>query len=131
MAKWSTDYCVGQITKHMKFACINVQQLSMSSDDVTHFKAGKLEPSIDKAGKNKEILQDCHLILSLFAADRYELSKHDGYDITKLRDTYRSKKVLKFRFGKSNIKIPLYFQGAIGKFTELPPVKKINYEQLL
>jgi len=127
LAKWSTDYCVGQICKHMKYCVINVQQVGMSSDDVTHFKAGKLEPSISDAGKNKEILQDAHLIVSLFAPDRYELSNHDGYDIKKLKDAYRSLKVLKNRKGKSNIKVALYFDGATGRFKELPPAAKINY----
>ncbi len=130
MSKWSTEYCLGQITKHMKFSVINVQQLGMSSDDVNHFKANKLEPSIDKAANNKEILRDCHLILSLFAPDRYELAVHDKYSITKLKDRYRSMKVLKFRFGRSNIKVPLLFQGAIGKFSELDLPNKINYETI-
>ena len=128
LAKWSTDYCVGQICKHFNYCVINVQQVGMSSDDVTHFKAGKLEPSIGDAGKNKEITQDDHLIISLFAPDRHELSSHNGYNIKSMKDTYRSLAILKNRKGRSNIKVGLYFDGATGRFKELPPPSKMNYK---
>lgn len=128
LAKWSTDYCVGQVCKHLKYCVLNVQQVGMSSDDVTHFKAGKLEPSISDAGKNKEIIQDDHLVVSLYAPSRHEQSTHDGYNVKIMQDKYRSMKVLKNRKGKSYIKVGLYFEGATGRFSELPPPTEINYD---
>lgn len=120
IAKWSTTYCVEVICKLWKCCVINVQQVGMSSDDVTHFKAGKLEPTLSDGANNKEIIRDDHLVLSLYEPQRHELSEHNGYDLRILKDNYRSTTVLKNRKGKNNLKLGLYFDGATGLFKELP-----------
>ncbi len=44
----------------------------------------------------------------------------EGYDITKLQDHFRLLLKLKGRDGESNIRTPLYFDGACNIFKELP-----------
>lgn len=123
MAKWSSHYCLKHITKRFKFVVINVQQVAMNTDDAFHRKNKALEPEISDAANNKEILRDDHLIFSLFAPDRYDIKNYKGYDITKLGDSYRSIKILKNRFGISNAVVPTFFEGATGRFEELPVPK--------
>lgn len=120
LARWSADYCRKQITKNWNWTVINVQQVAMSSDDVNAFKAGKLEPSLSDAGNNKETIRDDMLVLALFDPMRHEIKRHNGYDITVLKNNYRSFSVLKNRYGEANIKVGLYFNGATGQFEELP-----------
>lgn len=134
MSRWSSDYCVKQIAKHWGWIVLNIQQTMMSSDDLNHFKANKLEPSIGDAGDNKIIMRDAKLIFTLFAPNRYELPNHKGYDIRKLKDNYRSLGIPKNRYGRSDIRVPLFFEGATGRFSEMPELdsKELNdlYKQL-
>lgn len=126
MSRWTSDYALKQITKHWGWIVCNVQQTTMTSDDATHFKLGKLEPEISDAADNKRILRDSKLIISLFAPDRYKLKEHGGYDIKIMLDWYRSTKILKNRYGLSNIAIGMLFNGVKGTFEELPPVENVQ-----
>jgi hypothetical protein len=81
----------------------------------------KLEPSLEGFGDCKTISRDPNVILGLFAPNRYNIPEHNTYDITVLKDNYRSLSILKYRDGEPNIKIPLYFDGAVDHFKELPP----------
>lgn len=124
MGRWSSDYCRKQITKNFNYTVINVQQVSMSSDDNEAYKLGRLEPSLSDLGNNKEVARDDMLVLALYNPWRYEIKHHNGYDISKYRDTYRSLSVLKNRYGRDGLKVGLYFDGAAGLYKELPkPVK--------
>lgn len=51
MSRWSTDYAMKIITKRWKWIVINVQQAAMSSEDINHFKANKLELNMSAFGK--------------------------------------------------------------------------------
>ena len=94
----------------------------------------KLEPSLDGLGNCKETQRDADEIFGLFAPDRYEISDHRGYDISRLRDNYRSLSVLKSRDGVPNMRLGLYFDGAVNYLAELPPAKemtKADYDKVL
>lgn len=120
MSKWSVDYCRKQITKHWKYVIVNIQQQAAASEDIEHFKANKLEPSLAGMADNKLTSRDALVVLGLFAPDRYQLNKYLGYDITKFQDNFRSLLILKNRIGKPNLKLPLFFDGAVNTFKELP-----------
>lgn len=59
-------------------------------------------------------------VIGVFAPDRYDMTEHSGYNITILKDTYRSVKLLKSRYTSPNKKIGMLFRGGIGTFEELP-----------
>jgi len=120
LGRWSVDYCRKQITKNWNWSIINVQQVAMSSDNNDAFKIGRLEPSISDLGNNKELARDDMLIISLFDPLRYDLKRHNGYDLREIGKAYRSLGILKNRYGESDKKIGLYFNGATGQFKELP-----------
>lgn len=131
MSNWSVNYCRKQITKHWGYIVVNIQQQAASGEDVEHFKANKLEPSLDKLGDNKLTQRDALVVIGLFAPDRYEISKYLGYDITRFKDNFRSIIILKNRIGRPNLKLGVYFDGAINKFKELPlPDDNVNLEKV-
>lgn len=138
ISKWSQDYSRKQITKHFKYALVNVQQQAADKEKQQFTQAGlsietKLEPSLDGLGDNKLTQRDALVVLGLFAPDRYEMRKHQGYDIVQLGDNYRSLKILKNRLGRPNLKEGLYFNGAANTFSELPDANSLEmakiYEQ--
>lgn len=70
MAKWSTHYCRGQLTKHWDWTVVNVQQQEQGSEKQHYTNSGqsvvsKTEPTLDALANNKEIQRDWKYITSL------------------------------------------------------------------
>lgn len=125
MAKWSTHYCRGQMTKHWGWTCVGVQQQEQGSEKQHYTNTGesvvsKTEPTLDGLANNKEIQRDDYVIISLYSPDRFGFDEYHGYDIALMRDTFRAIKILKNRLGIPNKYVPLLFDGATNRFVELP-----------
>lgn len=124
ISKWSADYCRKQISKNFKYTVVNVQQQEAAKEKQEYYRGGsiesKLEPSLDGLADNKLTQRDALIVLGLFAPDRYEIKKHLNYEIVKLKDNYRSLKILKNRLGRPNLKLGLFFDGKTNDFFELP-----------
>ena len=124
MSKFSSKYCL-HFRDKFGFTPVVIQQLAADKERIeTNFQGKtieeKLEPSLDSLGDNKTIARDVNIALGLFAPDRYKISEHNGYDITKFKDRYRSMNIMKSRDGIANKKLPLFFNGAVDFFKELP-----------
>lgn len=109
----------------------DVQQQAAYKEEQQFTIAGKsiiskLEPSLDGLGETKLTQRKANVVLGLFAPDRFELEEHAGYDIVKMGDAYRSLKILKHREGISNIRVGLYFDGAVNYFEELKPASSMT-----
>lgn len=139
MTKFSAEYMRKQITKHYKYCGVGVQQQAAEKEKQQYTMTGgsiesKLEPSLDGLGDNKLTQRDALIVLGLFAPERYEIVKHLDYDITILKDNYRSISILKNRIGTPNLKKGFYFNGQTNTFAELPPANssemKTIYEKI-
>lgn len=134
ISKWSADYCRKQISKHYKYAVVNVQQQVADKEKQEFYRGvsieSKLEPSLDGLADNKLTQRDALVIIGLFAPDRYEINKHLGYDVKILKDNYRSIKILKNRLGRPNLKKGLYFDGKVNDFKELPNKESNEIQKL-
>ncbi len=133
--KYSKDYCLKGFCKRWNYTVINIQQQESSKEKQEYTFKGvsiedKLEPSLDGLSTNKETQREADLVIGVFAPDRYKIENFRGYDITKLKDSYRAIKILKDRhYGLANSYIHLFFDGSIDYFSELPSYKEINYNQ--
>lgn len=124
MTKYSSDYCL-RMRDRFGFIPVNVQQQASDKERVeTNYKGetveSKLEPSLDGLGDNKTTQRDANVVLGLFAPDRYGITSHNSYDINVFKDRYRQMSILKDRDGVANKKLPLFFNGAVDFFKELP-----------
>lgn len=137
MNRWCRDYSRLQITKHWNWTVVNIVQSAMEADrqqfDLLRGKQiiEKVEPNMSSLGESKIIARDCHLILALFSPSRFGISEYEGYDIDKLGDKFRALLVLKSNFGLSNIKFPLYFNGAVTYYEELSKSSEIDYKKYI
>lgn len=125
IAKWSTDYCKKQITKHWGWTVVNIQQQEQSKEKEHYTMTGrsvveKTEPSLDGLANNKEIQRDDYVILSVYSPDKFRFEDYHGYDINRFRDTFRAVRVLKNRIGIPNGYVHFLFDGATNRFHELP-----------
>lgn len=135
MSKMSSKYCL-HIRDKFGFIPVVVQQLAADKERIeANFSRAdlvqKLEPSLDGLGDNKTIARDVNVALGLFAPDRYKITEHNGYDITRFRDRYRSMNIMKSRDGIANKKLPLFFNGAVDFFKELPKVDELEKMRLV
>lgn len=130
MGRFSNYYCL-KIRDTFGFTVVNVQQQASDKERIeTNYKgqtiAEKLEPSLDGLGNNKETQRDADIVVGLFGPARYGLTDHMGNDIIRLRDNYRCLSILKDRDGESNRKLPLFFNGAIDYFKEMPDIEDVQ-----
>jgi hypothetical protein len=99
---------------------VDIQQQASSQENMEHFKADKLEPSVEGLGESKLTQRKVNVILGLFSPAIHEIKNYRGYDITRLKDNYRNLSLIRNRNGSSNINVGLYFDGACNYFEELP-----------
>lgn len=129
MTKFTSVYGLDLRDRLRCSVCV-VQQQAAEQESLNHFTSNKLEPSLNGLGDSKVCGRDYNVLLGLFAPARHELSTYRGYDIAKMKDTYRGLFVLKDREGESNIIDHLYFNGRVNDFKELPPAAELNYSIL-
>lgn len=131
IARWHTKMCRKIITKQWKWACLNVQQQSLMSEQQQFTSKGdsitaKILPTLDGLANNKEVARDDYIVLGIFSPDRYAIENFNGYkirdDVNAFGDRFRSIHVIKNRIGIPNAILPLYFRGDYTYFKELPPI---------
>lgn len=130
ISKWSADYCL-RIRDKFNFIPVGVQQQAADKERIeTNYKGDtielKLEPSLEGLADNKTTSRDANVVLGLFDPNRYSIKEHSGYDISRFKDRYRSINLLKDRDGIANKKVPLFFNGAVDFFKELPKSDDID-----
>ena len=73
----------------------------------------------------------CNVLIGITNPYTFELSEYLGYDIKTLKDNARFMEIVLNRNGRANGICPLYFDGAIDKYAELPlPNDTVNIEKV-
>lgn len=109
-----------------KYSPILVQQQSTETQSLDAYKSNKIRPTTSGLSDSKYTARDCSIMLGLSNPYAFELPEYLGYDITKFRDNIRFLEVVVNRFGASNGILPLYFDGAVTSFSELPSPSNKN-----
>lgn len=113
------------------FSPVVIQQQSAESESNDSFSLGRLRPSTVNLSDSKYTAKDCNICLGLFSPARFELKEYKGYDITKFKDKIRFLEVLVNRDGSMGGLSPLYFDGSVCQFNELPlPNDTINMNKI-
>ena len=117
--KLSSDYFV-KLRNMYNYIPIGVQQQMAGQESVENLKYNRLKPSLDGLAINKNTQQDANVILGLFSPFRHEIPNYLGYDVTYFKDNIRFMEILGGREGGAGTICPLYFDGAVNYFKELP-----------
>lgn len=97
-----------------------VQQQSTETNNLDAFKSNKIRPTVSGLSDSKYTAKDCNIMLGITNPYSFEMSNYQKYDITKLKGKARFLEVVINRNGEANNICPLFFDGAINNFTELP-----------
>jgi replicative DNA helicase len=123
--KWSGTNCIKLRDKY-GVTIVNIQQQAATGESIDNIKAFKLEPSYTNLAESKLTFRDANVVLGLFSPHKHEIASYKGFDINILKDNYRSLTIMKDRDGESNYNLPLYFNGKIEMFKELPKKTEID-----
>lgn len=119
IALLSSDYLL-QLRNFFQVIPVVIQQQASAQESVENLKANRLKPTLDGLGDNKTTQRDANVILGLFSPFRHEIPQYMGYDIRKFRDNIRFLEIIGGREGGAGEICPLYFDGAVNDFKELP-----------
>lgn len=119
MSLLSSDYLI-KLRNRFGYIPVVVQQQSLIGENLEHKKGNALKPSIANTADNKLLSRDCNIAIGIFSPYRYEIDKYFNYDITVFRDNIRFIEILISRSGGAGDTFPLYFDGAVNYFKELP-----------
>ncbi len=120
--KLSSNYFV-QLRNRYKYIPVLIQQQASSQESLDNMKADLLKPTLNGLGDCKLTQRDADVILGLFSPFRFRKKMYPesgGYDIMFFRDNIRFLEVIAAREGGSNSMAPLYFDGGVNYFSELP-----------
>lgn len=115
-----SEYLAKFLRNRYFFSPVVIQQQAFAGESTDAFKIGKVEPSLANLGDSKYISRDANIVLGLFSPSRFGIPTYLGYDIKKFKDNIRFLFVLANRDGEMGGVLPLYFDGAICTFAELP-----------
>jgi hypothetical protein len=115
-----SEYCAKYLRNRYHYSPILIQQQAFESEGNEALKLGKIRPSAAGLGDSKYTSRDANVTLGLFSPFRFGLTEYFKYDITILKDRIRFLEVITNRDGEMGGILPLWFDGAVCDFRELP-----------
>lgn len=126
-----SEYFVKYLRNRYQFTCVAIQQQASEAEGLEAIKQKKMIPTASTLGDSKYTARDCDLAVGLFDPSKFGLATHLGYKIQDtdgvgLRNYGRFLYVIANRNGEMGGICPLFFDGAVCNFEELPRPDDIN-----
>lgn len=115
-----SEYLAKYLRNRYHYSPIVIQQQAFESEGNDAFKLGRIRPSAYGMGDSKYTVRDGNVVLGLFSPFRFGITEYFGYDIAVLKDRVRFLEVIVNRDGEMGGLLPLWFDGAVCDFVELP-----------
>ena len=97
-----------------------IQQANREQGNIERRKQGMINFSITDTRDSANPVNDSEIVISILNPFRNRLNNYKNYDISLLRDSFRSITVLKSRYGESDVEIGVNYFGRINEWHELP-----------
>ena len=126
-----SEYCVKYLRNRYGFTCVAIQQQASESEGLEAIKMKKMLPAASTLGDSKYTARDADLVLGLFDPSKFGLPNWLEYKIQDangigLKNYGRFMYVIANRNGEMGGACPLFFDGAVCDFRELPKPDDIN-----
>lgn len=115
-----SEYCAKYLRNRYHYSPVVIQQQAFDQEGNEAFKVGRVRPSVAGLGDSKYTSRDSNVVLGLFSPFRFALKEYEGYDISKFKDNIRFLEMIVNRDGEMGGLCPLFFDGAVCQFEELP-----------
>lgn len=114
-----SEYCI-TLRNRYKYIPVAVQQQNIETIGLEAFKADKIRPTMAGLADSKNTGKDCTVMIGITNPHGAGKDNSLGYDITKFKGALRLLEIVLNRKGQSNSICPLYFNGAVNYYKELP-----------
>lgn len=126
-----SEYFVKYLRNRYNYTCVAIQQQASEAEGLDAIKQKKMVPSASYLSDSKYTSRDADLVLGLFDPSKFGLQSWLGYKIqdvdgTGLRNYGRFLYVIANRNGEMGGICPLFFDGAVCNFEELPKPEDVN-----
>ena len=120
------------LRNQLHFIFVLIQHQAQAQEGIENIKLNKLKPSSDGLADCKTTTRDANMVIGLYSPFKYGLRDYEGYDITKFKNNIRFMEIIEDRdYGANGQICPLFFNGAISTFAELPrPENKTELERV-
>lgn len=99
-----------------------IQHQAQAQEGVDNIKLKLMKPSASGLADCKSTIRDINTAFGLYSPFKFEEHSYKGYDIDVFRNNIRFMEILDDRDnGAGGLVCPLYFDGAVSVFEELPP----------
>lgn len=126
-----SEYFVKYLRNRFNYTCVAIQQQASETEGLEAIKQKKMLPSAAGLSDSKYTSRDADIVLGLFDPSKFGLPSWLGYKIQDetgqgLRNYGRFLYVIANRNGEMGGVCPLFFDGAVCDFEELPRPDDIN-----
>lgn len=141
--KYLSRNIIRQVFCKKGITTVSVLQLDQETEKFVYRNANKLsasnlEPNAGSIADAKIVIKDMHSVHALFSPFKYGIEHYphrDGYDITILRNRFRSLLHIKYNLGEAAPRMGLYVDGLAETFSQMPVLdekEKLDslYEQI-
>lgn len=109
------------LRKQLNYIIVLVQHQAQSQEGIENLKLDRMKPTTDGLADCKVTSRDANIIIGLYSPFKYGKREFNGYDITRLKNYCRFMEILEDRdYGANGNICPLFFNGAVSQFEELP-----------
>lgn len=120
-----SEYAVKYLRNRYRFCVVAIQQQASESEGLEAIKQKRMVPSTATLGDSKYTARDADIVIGLFDPSKFGLPVWLGYKIqdrdgTGLYEYARFMYILANRNGEMGGICPLFFDGAVCSFRELP-----------
>lgn len=126
-----SEYFVKYLRNRYNYTCVAIQQQASESEGLEAIKQKKMLPTAATLGDSKYTARDADLVVGLFDPSKFGLPTWLGYKIADvdgigLKNYGRFLYVIANRNGEMGGVCPLFFDGAVCNFEELPRPDDVN-----
>lgn len=115
-----SEYLAKYLRNRYRQSPIVIQQQNTDNESVESVKFNRTRPTTAGLGDSKYTSHDANIVLGLFSPFKFGLKDYLGYPIDKFKDHFRTLEVLVNRDGELGGIVPLFFDGAVCDWAELP-----------
>lgn len=121
----ASEYFVKYLRNRYNYTCVAIQQQASEAEGLEAMKQKKMLPTAATLSDSKYTARDADLVIGLFDPSKFGLSNWLGYKIQDadgigLKNYGRFLYVIANRNGEMGSACPLFFDGAVCNFDELP-----------
>lgn len=112
-----------------KFTFIVAQQFNAENSSTDRSRFGVMTPLLRDFEDSKRTTKEADVVIGMYNPSEQQRTEFNGYDISIMKDKFRSLHLLKGRNGVVNKYIPLYFDGEHSRYEQLPSPELMDYDK--